>query len=252
MDMKFDPSEYAADPALAPLGKSLEYLMEDFVGNVSILEEVRLGRAEVLEEDSGCAMVFHKCVKACMISARDPERAAECVEKAGTDFITVNSHEAERLAEAEGYIADDPCVQAAYLRPSVSLAEGPWDIRRLTYEEHFPVLERTYDGLPPELTAERLRKGMVYGLFEGGSLKGYIGSHEEGSIGMLYVFPEERHKGYARVLEEFMISKKLSEGVIPFAQILEDNVSSLSLQKNIGMELSRGRVIWMERSGSRS
>ena len=46
--------------------------------------------------------------------------------------------------------------------------------------------------------------GLYAGRGENGGLAGFIGIHTEGSIGLLFVLPEQRRKGYAEELESFM------------------------------------------------
>ena len=72
-----------------------------------------------------------------------------------------------------------------------------------------------------------------------------IGEHLEGSMGLLYVFPEFRRKGYAVALEKSMIVKTLSEGYIPFGQVEKNNRASVLLQKKIGMTISDRLICWM-------
>ena len=74
---------------------------------------------------------------------------------------------------------------------------------------------------------------------------GFIGEHLEGSMGLLYVFPEYRRRGYGAALQRHLISKTLEEGYIPFGQVEKDNHASLRLQKKIGMTQSDNLTVWM-------
>ena len=64
-------------------------------------------------------------------------------------------------------------------------------------------------------------------------------------MGLLYVFPKFRRKGYAVALEKSMIVKTLSEGYIPFGQVEKNNHASVLLQEKIGMTISNRLICWM-------
>ena len=84
------------------------------------------------------------------------------------------------------------------------------------------------------------------GAFCDGSMAGFIGQHDEGSIGMLQILPEHRGKKLAQVLETVMVNEALERGEIPYAQIRVENKASLSLQEKLGLCISKAPVYWME------
>ncbi|MCH3968551.1 MAG: GNAT family N-acetyltransferase [Atopobiaceae bacterium] len=97
-----------------------------------------------------------------------------------------------------------------------------------THPEFFPIEE----------IRRRCAAGTITGGFEDGELVGYIGSHAEGSMGMLEVFEGHRHQGYATALESAKIDEHLSHGWTPWAQIFADNVASINLQHKLGLSLT--------------
>jgi predicted GNAT family acetyltransferase len=64
-------------------------------------------------------------------------------------------------------------------------------------------------------------------------------------MGLLYVFPEFRHRGYGVALQKHLIAKTMGEGYIPFGQVEKGNHASINLQKKIGMTGSDNLIIWM-------
>ena len=78
-----------------------------------------------------------------------------------------------------------------------------------------------------------------------GRTVGFIGEHLEGSMGLLFIFPEFRHRGYAMALEKRYMAKMMGEGRIPFGQVEKKNQASLALQKKIGVTRSRRLSCWM-------
>ena len=85
----------------------------------------------------------------------------------------------------------------------------------------------------------------MYGAFLGNRLAGFIGTHEEGSIGMLEVIPEFRGKGIGSELERYAINSAIAKGRYPYCQVKEDNEISMKLQKSLGMEISKTKVYWL-------
>ena len=70
-------------------------------------------------------------------------------------------------------------------------------------------------------------------------------------MGLLYVFPKFRRRGYAKALESFQINAILAEGRTPYAHIIEDNVESIALQQKLGAIFADEKVLWMSRSSSK-
>lgn len=104
--------------------------------------------------------------------------------------------------------------------------------------QHYTVFSRE------DVQACILDESMLGG-FRGDSMVGFIGVHEEGSVGMLHIFDAYRRQGLGFVLEALMINRVLAKGDVPYAQINVDNHASLALQKKLGMVRSEGLVSWM-------
>ena len=71
---------------------------------------------------------------------------------------------------------------------------------------------------------------------------GYVGIHVDGSVGLLYVSPEHRRKGYAAAAENELF-KIAPEPV--FAQILADNEASVRLHEKNGWKFSGYKIHWL-------
>ena len=119
-------------------------------------------------------------------------------------------------------------------------------IRRLD-ESHLSFVLRHYHMMDDETyLRERIDEGM-FGVFVGGELVGFIGTHDERSIGLLEILPEYRRLGLAFALEAHLINRLLEQGRIPFSQVSVDNEPSLALQRKLGMEFSDATVHWLVR-----
>lgn len=99
----------------------------------------------------------------------------------------------------------------------------------------------------PEYVEDRLKAGVIFGAFVDGRLAGFVGEHHEGSMGMLEVFPPYRGHGLGLALESFQINRYLSQGRVPFDQVIVGNEKSMGLQRKVGMELSKDTMSWLHR-----
>ena len=93
---------------------------------------------------------------------------------------------------------------------------------------------------------ERIEAGM-YGAFVGGIIAGFVGTHDERSMGLLEILPEYRRLGLAYALEAHLINHLLSLGRVPFCQVSIRNEPSIELQKKLGLELSTTVIHWLAR-----
>lgn len=135
------------------------------------------------------------------------------------------------------------CYQVAFYGEKPSI-DARISIR--TADEHdLKMLTENYQMISPdELEKVVSRRSILLGYYQG-HLIGFIGEHLEGSMGILYVFPEYRHKGFGTALETYLIAKTIESGYIPFAQIEKENQASLKLQDKIGMTKSDSLITWM-------
>ena len=160
--------------------------------------------------------------------------------------IVVKSRDAlEKVSAAYGFRGFNPCSQWSYWgqKPEIDPA---CDIRPLE-PCHAKLAAQHYKLFPntePYIT-ERIEAGRLWGLFEEGKLAGFIGTHSEGSMGMLEVFPEYRRKGYGMILENFLIAWHLERGWTPFGHVVDGNEASIRLQQKAGMERGDLPAIWV-------
>lgn len=147
------------------------------------------------------------------------------------------------LAAEVGFDGCNPCWQAVYEKKTPIPVQTELTIRHPDARD-FQKVADTY-----ELGAEEeLRKDFAspdfFGAYLDGEFVGYIGVHGEGSMGLLYVAPPYRRRGYAEAIYGTLINRQLQKGRLPFAQILEDNTASLALQRKLGLTVSQGLLYW--------
>lgn len=159
-------------------------------------------------------------------------------------LLMVSNHSIGMTAfERYGFSEKLECYQVAYYGNKPSLS-GRLTVREAD-EDDLGMLIENYDLVSPEeLESIVRRKGILLG-YDQDQLIGFIGEHLEGSMGILYVFPAYRHRGFGAELQKHLIAKTMENGFIPFGQVEKDNIASLNLQKKLGMTQSDHLIVWM-------
>ena len=162
------------------------------------------------------------------------------------ESAVVKSRSAQRtVRELFGLVGSDVWTQWVYCMPEPP-AQPACDIRPLQ-PCHAPLAAAHYhlfEDTEPYITS-RIAAGRMWGVFDGGSLAGFIGTHVEGSMGILEVLPEYRRRGYGLALEQFLIAWHLERGWTPFGHVIDGNEASIRLQKKAGLVCAELPTIWM-------
>lgn len=212
------------------------------------LERVlKRGSGTVVEERDAAILVHDAVSGAFMLACEDADEGRALLRrhiKADCRLLLVTDYALGLEAFREyGFTEKLECYQAAYFggkpAPEADLAV------RTAGEGDLPLLLAHYDKLSEEELAEVVRSGSVLLGYADGRPVGFVGEHLEGSIGLLYVFPEFRRRGFAAALQRSMIAKTMDAGFVPFGQVERSNSASLALQKKLGMTLSKRLIVWM-------
>ena len=106
---------------------------------------------------------------------------------------------------------------------------------RMLKEEDLPFIRETYTGFDADdaYLQRCLKRGML-GIETEGQLAGYIGTHDEGAMGLLQILPQYRRRHFAEALETAMIRFLMAEGLPVWGQVEESNTASRRLQEKLG------------------
>ena len=152
---------------------------------------------------------------------------------------------AEAAKELFGFSNENPCTQWVYtlLTPP---DDGGFDIRILERKD-VPLAAAHYHMIddPLDYFYECIEREWIWGLYDAGQLAGFIGMHEEGSMGMLEILPEFRRKGYGYALEAHLIGVHLQRGWTPYCHVVDGNTASLALQTKLGLTQATLPAIWV-------
>jgi tRNA (guanine37-N1)-methyltransferase len=120
-------------------------------------------------------------------------------------------------------------------------------IRKATIDQ-CGIIDQNYSlGHDSEYIRERIEKGCIFVAMVYGELAGFVGMHEEGSLGMLEVLPQYRRQRIGMALETFIINWALEQGYTPYGQIEEQNMKSLALQERVGNYCAKEPLYWMRK-----
>jgi ribosomal protein S18 acetylase RimI-like enzyme len=217
-----------------------KYLEKDRLLHIGMLELLRLKEAEIIYAGEDGVLIYHIPGDIYMLSAASLLGA---VKMAGLikNPTVILLHQNHLKDEIMGYFSlkgSMPCHQAAWLKDEpVPAPSSDVDLRPLT-EADLPIVLKHYHAVDgPEYVRKRLKAGML-GAYVDGELAGFIGTHPEGSIGLLEVLPAYRRRGVAFLLETAMMRRQQALGRVPFAQIKLGNEASIALHKKLGMEVT--------------
>jgi GNAT superfamily N-acetyltransferase len=213
---------------------------------MGMIEALRRDRAELLYADIDGVMLIEAGSRAYMMSVSEPyvgERLINQIDIAKL-FLVHQKFCIPALKRKFKCKNTLDCLQAVYTSENSLPMPGQIDISVLNEVHENTVLKYYHTMDDAEYIRGRIKSREIFGAFLNGNLVGFIGFHEEGSIGLLEVLPEYRRMGVGSCLESYMINLHLSKGWTPFCQIFADNTASLGLQRNLGLSISTEHLYW--------
>ena len=180
-----------------------------------------------------------------MIHAVNETSVRELLTKIPTDAMVITTQEFVRdiLEKEFSKTGFCKCTQALCTRKE-ALPVKYKDIRVLD-GSYFDYVMEHYNLANPENIRERLNAGAMYGAFDDEKIIGFVGVHNEGSMGMLFVEEEYRHKGIGASLESYLINLQISNGFTPYCHIIEGNQESYALQEKLGLYMADTPLWWI-------
>lgn len=205
------------------------------------------GTAEIIEKSDEVLFIHDRLSEVNMLACENDEVARAVLERHAHrrfELITTPNEAAALYAQKIfGYENNLECYQYAYLGEKPEL--DPRLTLRNAEASDLKVITESYDLVSEEEVEKTIAHSMVLMAYDQeGNLVGFIGEHLEGSLGMLYVYPKYRRKGYALSLEMAGFRNTIERGQIPFGQVVSDNLPSLELQKKIGLVCADKKVYW--------
>lgn len=245
------------------LEKCKQVLMKQKLLHIGMIELINRGQAKLLFAKDANICIYDMVSGIHFLTAATQEDGIKLLKelaKKDEPVGTIVLHQeflleaAQRMLGVRLFLS---CYQAAYTRkeklPITGLyrmdgkeVEGMPSIRRLTMEYYTKILEHYTTVDDPEYIKDRIEKGWMFGAFLEDEIAGFVGMHQEGSIGMLEVFPQYRGRKIGKALETYSINYMLEQGYIPYGQVVVGNEVSLALQKSLGLCFSKQQVFFLE------
>jgi len=226
-------------------------LSKDFLLNVDMLECIRRGSSEILFASDEAVLLIDIPSQIYMISTQNAEISKTLVDRLPDNINIIVAHEKfsyDLLAKKFSFSETMICHNTVYTKKTpIQVQNSILEIKLLT-QEHKDLIIRNYskiDIVDTTYIENRLKAQVMFGAFLNNDLCGFIGSHEEGSIGMLEVLSNYRGKGIGAVLQIAATNDALSNKRYPYGQVVETNSASIALQKKLGFVLSKNKVYWL-------
>ena len=229
--------------------KARAFLEQEPLLRVQALEAMRRGSAEVLARRADGVLLFDRHCDLPLLCADSAETARALLDSLPETEVLVND-----FTELDGEIsarfglnASQRCHNVVYLKREKVAVRTDLELIPLS-EDQAELVSRHYHIHSLEEIRETIRDGRLLGGYSGGVLAGFIGWHEEGSMGMLHVFEQHRRKGHAFAMEALIINRMLDEGRLPFGQVVPGNEASMRLQIKLGFARCERPVSWLFRT----
>lgn len=222
-------------------------LYNDPALHADILEALRRNSATVLYDAPDGILIRENSYGLLMLSAREETGKRLIDGITDCECMVLRGDALEPYARQKlGFTGENPCWQVLYEKKEPLPVTGTLEIRHPDAAD-YPQVRQTYHLAGDEELYRDFCGEDFFGAYENGEFVGYIGIHDEGSMGMLEIFPPYRRRGYARELYSFLINRQVKLGRIAYAQVVCSNDASLALQRQLGMTFSRQKVYWMWR-----
>lgn len=219
------------------------------IDRIDLDEQLRRAGAHVLYEGPEGRILRQGDESAIYSDVLDGEQLCRIFDKlhiSECEMAAVKSKSAADAVSARfGFHGGNPCSQWAYTLP-VPPKYPQYDIRILERRD-IPLAAAHYHLLDDAqgYFSYCVDTAQIWGLYENDRLAGFIGLHPEGSMGMLEVLPEYRHKGYGYALEAHLIDVHLQRGWVPYCHVIDGNEASLHLQRKLGLTCAALPAIWV-------
>jgi len=225
-------------------------LERDRLRYINLLEVLRRGSGEVLFLREDGLLLYDEGSLAYMFTAESSQAAERIIALIPRDAEQCVTHQnwyhpalRTRLGRDRGMMV---CRQAAWMgetQPELSAFPGELRLMDVSWVPRVRTLYG-HDYADGDYITGVVKRGLL-GAFVDGELAGFIGTHDEGTIGLLQVLPQYRRLGVGEALYRAMICRVLDHGGYALGHIEEGNEASLALQRKVGMTIGDHLLYWV-------
>ena len=202
---------------------------------------------EILYAEKYGVLALYKGIYALFgTSGQGLEKALSLVENASC-FVCSSSEEGDAVLEKFKNIKKKKaCYQILYREPFGVQIPADTIVKELPpTDENIDFVKATYTlGFSREDIKRLMQDFTFYATYTNGELSGYIGRHDEGSIGLLEIMPKFRRKGLGAFLVDYSVKKVNEQGDIAYCNIEVSNEKSLKMHLKMNFIPSNKFVYW--------
>jgi len=228
---------------------ALQYLNHNPIFHMDMIEVIGRGSAQIIAANEKGVLLMDNISGAYMLTVSD--------QNTGIQFL-------DHVTKAELFVVHQEfCVKEVEkrypLKRSMICYQGVWNSKErmdipyeglifqaLTEEDTEIVAEMYSHPIAHDYIRGRIQAKEMFGAFLADKLAGFIGLHEEGSMGMLEVSEEFRRKGIGISLVAYLSNYLLAQGRTPFSQIVKTNTGSYQMHEKMGFSISEDCLSWLE------
>lgn len=214
--------------------------------HIHMMESLSRGLAEVLYAKGNNILIYNESCKLCMLTVENLEEGIKILDFVPEEtrlFITNQEFMNEPVCEKFSAQMYHECYQVLYTaREALPVCHK--DIRMLTLQDLAYVCEH-YDMGNEEHLKDLIESKMMYGAYIENELVGFMGIHEDGSLGLLYVDKAYRRQRLGEALVCYLTNLQKDCGMTPYAHIISDNMASLGMQEKIGYYVAEQTIFWL-------
>ena len=220
------------------------WLMPAGIDEINLSEPVRRQLGILLASDE--QLFLYRIENVLLAALNGPQAAARIkAQLQPGDVLCINGRAPADVLSWSSWAECHEDWNYAFLRqelPPAVLPEGAV-LRKLDMAD-LPYVLNHYETVQEErYLSDRIAAGML-GIEAGGSLRGFIGSHPEGTMGILFVEPAWRCRHFGAALVSGMIRDLRTREIIPIAQVDIHNEASRRLYESLSMQRSSQPVRW--------
>ncbi len=202
---------------------------------------------EILYAEKDGVLALYKGIYALFgTSGQGLTKALSLVENASC-FVCSSSEEGDAvLKNFKNIKKKKACYQILYREPfGVEIPEDTTVKELPPTDENIDFVTSTYTlGFAREDIKRLMQDFTFYATYTNGELSGYIGRHDEGSIGLLEIMPKFRRKGLGAFLVDYSVKMVNEQGDIAYCNIEVNNEKSLKMHLKMNFIPSNKFVYW--------
>lgn len=243
-----------------------EIMMKQKLLHIDMIELINRGRAKLIAQDGGNILLQEPVSKIYFYTALDEKKDGmklleQLSDEVKDDIELLVAHQSETVSQIKKLLGIRllfGCYQMVYTKKEQLPISGLYRndgkpteqglvIQPLGIDYLQQVIDN-YDHMDDEeYIRGRIERGPMFGAFVNDEFAGFIGMHEEGSVGLLEVIPKFRGRKIGKALETYMINYSLQQGMIPYGQVIKGNEVSIKLQESLGLYSAKSHVYWLEK-----